>query len=308
MLRRHFLTTLAAAPLLQARPNKIDRTRLSPIADEVSKTSMNDVYAFVEKFGLKNLELRDVPGEKIHFYKLPEDRLRTFAKEFKSRGINISFFNTPFLKYTLPGTDPKRSRPETAEAKQRRLARDQQMFNTRIEDLKQGIRAAHILGVDKLRIFTFSRVAEPESIYPRIAEVITEMAHVADKEKIHLLVENEGSQNTASSAELGKFIEHVHAKNVGLNWDTFNVPTEQERAFPEGYSYIPKKRMLNLQAKGKTLLLEKNKLDWNGLFRALEKDGYKGCVGLETHFLDGTDPEKSKLAMAEMIRLAENPT
>lgn len=308
MLRRQFLSTLAAAPLLEARSNKIDRTRLSIIADEVSKTSMNDVYAFVEKFGLKNLELRDVPGERIHFYKLPEDRLNAFAKEFQSRGITISFFNTPFLKFTLPGTDPKRSRPETTEQKEKRIARDQKAFDSRIDDLKQGIRAAHILGVDKLRIFTFNRVAEPESVYPRIAEIISEMAQVAEKEKIHLLVENEGSQNTASSAELGKFIGYVHAKSVGLNWDTFNVPTEQERAFPDGYPHIPKKRLMNVQAKGKTLLLEKNKLDWNGLFRALEKDGYKGCVGLETHFLDGTDPEKSKLAMAEMIRLAENPT
>ena len=65
MLRRQFLSTLAAAPLLEARSNKIDRTRLSIIADEVSKTSMNDVYAFLEKFGLKNLELRDVPGEPL---------------------------------------------------------------------------------------------------------------------------------------------------------------------------------------------------------------------------------------------------
>ena len=51
-----------------------------------------------------------------------------------------------------------------------------------------GIRAAHAFDCSMVRIFTFSRVAEPESIFPRIADVIGEYAGIAEKEGIRLLI------------------------------------------------------------------------------------------------------------------------
>ena len=44
------------------------------------------------------------------------------------------------------------------------------------EDFQQAFRAAHILGTDKIRVFTFLRTAEPEKLHQQIADVIGEMA------------------------------------------------------------------------------------------------------------------------------------
>ena len=92
---------------------------------------------------------------------------------------------------------------------------------------KQAFRAAHILGVDKIRVFTFLRTAEPDKLHQRIADVIGEMAEMAAKEKIKLLVENESACNVVSCAEVAPFMKLLPEKTVGINWDP------SERHVPE---------------------------------------------------------------------------
>ena len=53
-----------------------------------------------------------------------------------------------------------------------------------MEDLHKAIRCAQIMGCDKVRVFTGSRVADPTTVYQRIADTLGgEMAKVAEKEK-----------------------------------------------------------------------------------------------------------------------------
>jgi hypothetical protein len=150
MLRREFLGTLAAAPLLTAKTH-IGKSRLSAISDEVGTTPAESI-AFAKQYGLQWLELRGVPGLKKHYDSISEAQLTEAAKEFKDNGIGISFFNTGYLKFTLPGTEAVRRRTEEPAAREKRIAREQVQFDSRLEDLKRGIRAAHILGVDKMRV------------------------------------------------------------------------------------------------------------------------------------------------------------
>src|SRR5258705_6399289 len=116
MTRRELLIASLASSALFAKTNKIGRSRLSAITDEIAKTPA-EAIAFAKKYGLEWLELRDVPGRKTVYNELPEEELKTAAKEFKEAGIKISFMNTGMLKFGLPGTEPKRNRPETPEAK-----------------------------------------------------------------------------------------------------------------------------------------------------------------------------------------------
>jgi hypothetical protein len=58
--------------------------------------------------------------------------------------------------------------------------------------------------------------------------------------------------------------------------------------------------------KGHSLLDAERKLDWRAIFAALDRDGYKGYAGLETHYFDGTMIEKSHLSTKEIIRLLES--
>ena len=157
------------------------------------------------------------------------------------------------------------------------------------------------MDVSMVRVFTFSRVAEPEQLMPRIAGILEEMATIADKAGIKLLIENEGSCNVCLSSELAQIAKLLPSKAIGINWDPVNELNRQSPPFPDGYALLPKERVLNVQMKARALVIGPDFLDWKTIFQALEKDGYGGKVGLETHVFDGTLIEKAHLCM-EKIR------
>lgn len=304
MLRRQFLTGLAAAPTLFAK-GRIDRKRISFITDEAA-ASPADSIAFAKQYGLQWVELRDVPGGGGHYMRQPPEKLKEFTQQLKDNGIRVSYLNTPMFKITLPGTEPVFRRPETPEVREKRIARHQVDFDRRKEDFQQAFQAAHILGVDKIRCFTFLRTPEPAKLNQQIADIIGEMANLAAKDGIKLLVENEGACNVVSCVEVAEFFKLVPAKNVGINWDPLNGTSQKETPYPDGYKSLPIKRVWNVQMKGHSLLDEAQKLDWPGIFQALNRDGYNGQVGLETHYFDGTKIEKSHASMREVFRILES--
>ncbi len=304
MLRREFLAALAAAPVVSAR-SRIDRTRISFISDEAAANPADSI-AFAKQYGLRWIELRDVPGGGGHYMRQSDEKLKEAAKRFADNGIKVSFLNSPMFKITLPGTEPVLRRPETPENRNDRIARHKVEFDRRREDFQQAFHAAHLLGTDKIRVFTFLRTAEPSKLNQQIADVIGEMAEMADKENVKLLVENESACNVVSCAEVAAFMKLVPEKTVGINWDPLNGTSQNERPYPDGYKLLPAKRVWNVQMKGHSLLDPEKKLDWAGIFQALGNDGYKGQIGLETHYFDGTKIEKSHASMREIFRILES--
>jgi sugar phosphate isomerase/epimerase len=304
MLRRQFLAGLTVAPLLRAKGH-VDRSRISVITDEAS-TSETDSVAFAKQYGLRWIELRGVPGGGGHYMRQTDEKLRESVKLFHDNGIGVSFLNTPMFKITLPGSEPVFRRAETADAREKRIARHKAEFDSRKADFEQAFRAAHILGTDKIRVFTFLRTAEPAELNQQIADVIGEMGELAAKEKIKLLVENEGACNVVSCAEVAAFLKLLPEKTIGLNWDPLNGTSQKEVPYPDGYKLLPVKRIWNVQMKGHSLLDQEKKLDWAAIFKALDRDGYNGQVGLETHYFDGTKIEKSHSSMREIFRILES--
>ncbi len=293
-----------AAPALWGR-NKIDHSRISAISDEIAR-SPEDAIAFAHQYKLQNLELRDVPGSKgrNYFLSLDEPELRAAAKQFSENGIKISFLNTNLLKFSFPGSDPVRRTPETPEFRERRIARDQTRFDQREQDLRKCIRSAQILGCPYMRVFAFSRVAEPESLFPRIAEVIDSFAKIAQSEGVTLLLENESSCNVAKCSELAEMMKLTPAKAVGLNWDADNGQTLKEPV-ETGYPLLPKNRIHNVQIKGRTILDYPQKLDWAKIFDDLARDGFKGRIGLETHIFGEVQVQKSHESMRAILKLVD---
>jgi hydroxypyruvate isomerase len=302
MTRRELLVGALGAASLSAKP-KIDRARISAISDEVGKSPQASID-FAKQYDLQFLELRNVPGGKEYSF-LPEDEVKLAAADFERNGIRISFMNSSLLKFAWPGTEPVRRRPETEQARAKRLQTESTRFERRMDDLRTAIRNCHILGVDLLRVFTGSRVEEPEKLYPRIVDVLGEMALVCEKEKIRLLIENEGSCNIGTSAELTNLLKLIPSKWVGINWDSLNGLTLHENPFPDGYQVLPKERIYNVQIKGKTLLDYPEKLDWKVIFQTLQKDGYQGKLGLETHIFGEGQVAASHSSMQEILRIVQ---
>jgi hypothetical protein len=303
MTRRELLATGAAcASTLWARSH-MDKTRISAITDEIGVTTA-DAITFSHQYGLKFIELRNNPDRRREYAFSPEAEIKADAARFASEGLKVSFLNTSLMKFTWPGTEPVRRRTETPEAREKRLATEQARWDRRIEDLRKAIRCAQVMGTDKIRIFTGSRVADPKAMHQRIANELGEMALIAAREKTVLLLENEGSCNIGTSAEAADILKLLPSRGIGLNWDPQNTLGLKEIPFPDGYELLPKKRVLNVQFKGKGVMPDSTeKLDWRTILQRLEKDGYKGKVGLETHIFDGTLIAAAHTSMKEMMRI-----
>jgi sugar phosphate isomerase/epimerase len=282
--------------------SRFDKSRLSAITDEIGLTN-DDAIAFAHQYGLQFVEIRNPAGSRREYFKMNEAEIRADALRFAREGLKVSFVNTSLLKFTWPGTEPPTRRVEEPEARAKRLASEQARWDARMDDLRSALRCAQIMGCDKVRVFTGTRVADPKTAYSRIAETIGAMAAVAEKEKVYLLVENEMSQNIGTSAELADIMKLIPSKWVGLNWDPHNA-LGREIAYPDGYELLPKKRIMNVQIKGKGIMPSSpEKEDWKTIMLALEKDGYPGKIGLETHLFDGTLIAAAHTSMQEMLRI-----
>ncbi|MFN7932738.1 MAG: sugar phosphate isomerase/epimerase family protein [Bryobacteraceae bacterium] len=303
MLTRRDLLALAASTLpLSAAKGRIDISRVSAITDEIARSS-KDAVAFAKQYGLKWLELRSVPGSKKEYFTLSEAELRAEAKLLDENGIRVSFLNTSLMKVMIPGIEPVRWQKEPEDRRAARLKSDTEKFNRRLDDLQKALHAAKIFGVDKVRVFTGWRGPDVKAHLPRVAEIINEMAPLAAKEKTYLLIENEGACNVATSQEMAALVKMVPSKWVGINWDPLNETSQKDIPYPDGYNLLPKKRILNVQIKGRSILDGPQKLDWKAIFDGLMKDGYKGQVGLETHIFGDGQIQASHDSMKEILKL-----
>jgi hypothetical protein len=301
MTRRQLLAGVVLAPTLRARTG-IDKSRISAITDEIG-LSTNDSIAFAHKYGLQWVELRNEPSLKKEYFTLPEAQVKADALRFAREGLKVSFLNTSLLKFAWPGTEPPPRRPETPEARAKRLDTEKARWDRRMDDLRKAIQCAHIMGCDKVRVFTGTRLADPAAVYPRIAETLGEMARAAETEKVYLLIENEASQNVATAKEMAEMLRLISTKWVACNWDPHNA-YGQEPAYPDGYRALPPKRILNIQIKAKGVMpLSPEKEDWMAIFQALNKDRYAYRIGLETHIFDGTLIEAAHKSMEEIMRI-----
>jgi sugar phosphate isomerase/epimerase len=306
MTRRELLAAAAVCTLPLGARNRIDKSRISAITDEIGLTT-DESIAFAHKYGLENVEIRNPPknepNARKEYFALTEPEIKADAIRFSKEGLKVSFVNTSLLKFTWPGSEAARKRTETPEAREKRLAAEKARWDNRIPDLRKAIRCTQIMGADKLRVFAGTRVEDPKTMYQQIAETLGEMSKVAEKEKVYLLLENEGSQNVGTAQELSDVMKLIPSKWVGYNWDPHNA-YGKEKAYPEGYQALPKARMLNLQIKGKGVMPESpEKEDWKTIMQALDKDGYKYKIGLETHLFDGTLIAAAHKSMEEIMHI-----
>jgi sugar phosphate isomerase/epimerase len=264
---------------------------------------MDESIAFAHRYGLQFVEIRNPPGNRKEYFSLSEPEIKVDALRFKNEGLKVSFVNTSLLKFGWPGSEPVRRRPEEPAAREKRLASEKALWDRRVEDLEKALRCARIMGADKVRVFTGSRVADPSTMFPRIAETLGELALAAEKRKIYLLIENEGTQNVATSAELADIMKLIPSKWVGMNWDPHNA-YGRETSYPDGYALLPKKRLLNVQVKAKGVMPDSpEKEDWKAIMLALDKDGYQGKIALETHIFDGTLIAAAHKSMDEIMHI-----
>ncbi len=256
------------------------------MTDEVGR-DLTDAIIFAKHYKLSWVELRGEPGAG-YYDAMPASKLKEAAKMLADNGLGCSFLNSGLLKFTLPGTKAVKSEAFYENMWKANGWTPESMWADRLKMLERSLDAAEHLGVKQLRSFTFWRVENPHSVLPQLKDALYGMGEVAARRGCRVLVENEFACNMASSAETAELLKAVKHPGIALNWDPQNSASyDTDGVYPAGLKLLPLKRIANVQMKAEGLIGPGKLLDWAGIVNDLEKGGYTGLYGLETHTLKG---------------------
>jgi sugar phosphate isomerase/epimerase len=253
--------------------------KLGAISDGFSQ-DLEVALKIMKGYGLSWVEIRALWG-KYNTEATPEGikRVKQLLDQYQ---FKCSVVDSALFKCTLPGT-----KPVSTES-------DSYPYSGQMDLLKRAAERCHAWGTDKVRGFTFWRVAEPEKIYPRISEELTKAAAVAKQEGVRLVIENEESCNGATGHETAAILRKAPATIVGFNWDVGNGYTRGEVSYPDGYNALNKKRIWHLHLKGMQCgpgmkkchetFADEGVINLAGQLRALARAHYDGTMSLECEF------------------------
>lgn len=301
MKRRDF-SLLGAAALLS--PSQLDAFagtfdypwRLGIITDQVSLDLASVLRGFYPKYRLSWAEIRylQLGGKTTYVYaEATPVQLKQVKRQLDDAGVKLSVLDTAVYKIALPGTTPVGDKPAYVDP-----ARDE--FSRQMDDLRWAADAAHVLGTERVRIFTFRRVADPAAIFDRVAEEMHRAIDVARQHDITLLVENEYDCNTATGEEIVRLFQAISDRRLMHNWDPCNCYEMGEQPFPKVWNQLDHSRISHIHLKdaaGKDWEpIGAGKIDFLGQFQALKRIRYSGTLSLETRYRDALqDPYASSV-------------
>lgn len=279
--------------------------KLGVITDEVDLNLPRVLSDFCPKYQLHWVEIRQIQldGKKCYVYKdATSSQLREIKKQLDDAGLKLSVLDTAVYKIPLPGTQPVGQSSADLHPPQGEYARQ-------MDDLKRGADAAHALGTDRVRIFTFMRVADPSSIFDRILENLHKALVVAHQQNVTLVIENEFDCNIGTGTETAKLFNAIADWRLMHNWDPGNCYEAGEQPFPKAWNQLDHSRIIHMHLKdaaGKAWKpIGSGEIDFVGQFRALKDMNYSGTLSLETHYKNAqNDPYTSSVeSMDGLIRV-----
>jgi len=275
---------LASQSRGQTQTGLYDRWKLGVITDQVGFDLSRVLRTFYQTYPLRWAEVRylSLRGANRYVYgDATPAELKQIRQQFEDAGVTVSVLDSAIFKMTLPGTEPVGERPAYVDPAHERLDRQ-------IDDLKRAADAAHALGTNRVRVFTFRRVAHPEKIFDRVVEQVQQAAAIARQHDLVLLVENEYDTNTATGREIAKLFKAIPDRQLMHNWDPCNSYESGEVPFPAVWEEIDRSRISHIHlkdAQGKQWRpIGSGQIDFAGQFRALVHMNYSGTLSLETRY------------------------
>jgi len=251
--------------------------KLAAISDGFTQ-DFEQALSIMKGYGLSWVEIRGLWG-KYNTEASPEE-IRRVKDLLDQYNFKCSVVDSGFYKCVLPGTTPVSMEGGYHIP-----------YSGQVDLLKRAMDRCHAWGTDKVRIFTFWRVANPQEIYPRISEDLAKAAGVAQSGGVRLVIENEEACNAGTGQELAAIVKMTPAPNLGYNWDVGNGYVHGEAAYPEGYSALDKTRIWNMHIKGMQCaqgfkqchetFADAGVIDLAGQLRALLRDHYTETMSLE---------------------------
>jgi L-ribulose-5-phosphate 3-epimerase len=269
--------------------------RLSVINDEISQDFELACSVVARDFGLEWIELRGMWNKNICDLDSAEvDRSRRILEKYKLRVTDIA---SPLFKTDWPGA------PQSKESPRRDQFHADFDFKQQDELLERSIALAKAFQTDRIRCFDFWRLDDQKPYRAAIDEKLRQAAQTCAKSGLILLLENEMSCNTATGKEAARTLASVTEPNFMLNWDPGTSATfPNDTPYPDDYNLLPHNRIGHCHCKDVTrepggkwewAAVGAGTIDWVGQLRALNRDGYRYAVSLETHWRGAGTPEAS---------------
>jgi len=296
------VTLGAAAPGNETVPSK-----LGIINDEISQ-DLNQDLEFIASYSLSYVELRSIGGKNIMSLSQPE--LERAKQLIDKHHFHVSDIASPIYKWNLPEMP--------AQPSEKRDTFSARFTEEDAEDLlKKSFQMARFLGTEKVRIFSYWRVEDPDKAYPHIVPRLKKAAALAEQNKILLVLENEPSCNVGTGKELGRMLRDINSPWLLGNWDPANGVELNEVPYPDGYNHVRGLfRHMHIKdvardpktGKFRWMPVGGGVVDWQGQFRALNKDGYHGTMSLETHYRrpDGNKVESTRESLQGLFKVLKS--
>jgi sugar phosphate isomerase/epimerase len=305
--RREFCSLVASLGFGCAILPAADRPlpfKLGIITDELTQ-DLEQALDFISSHALGYCELREIWQKNL--MNLAQQELERAKKQIETHRLRVSEIASPLFKYNLPEMPARNS-----EKRDTFLA----SFTDRdTEDLlHRSFKLAHFFGTDKVRIFSYWRVDEPEKAYPHVRARLAKAADLAAKDKIILVIENEFACNIGTGREAGRLIREVNSPNLRAMWDPANAAMLGEVPYPDGYNQVrglfPHMHVKDIKKDPVTGKLSwapvgGGSIDFRGQFEALRGDAYNGTMSLETHYRrpDGNAMESSRESLDGLLKV-----
>ena len=240
---------------------------LSGFGDEID-TDPTVQVAVLQALGANHIEVRSAWG--VNIIDLSQDQLGALGVIFADRGMGVSAIASPVGKVdiTLP-------------------------VEHEVARLGAAIIAAQRLNSRYIRLFSFfSRDGvTPESIRDDVLERMSALAHLAEREGVILLHENEKDIYGDTPERVLDIIESVGSSALRVAWDNANYVQVGVKPYTDGYAIL-RPHIEYLQVKdavaATSVVVPAGHGDGQLLetLTALRDDGYAGFASLEPHIAD----------------------
>jgi len=279
--------------------------RLAVINDEITQDFEKACQIVAGEFGLGWIELRSMWNQNVT--ELDAKQIEEANKILGEHKLRVTDIASPLFKTDWPGA-PRSSQSEK---------RDQ--FHAGFDATEQDKLLEHCISLcksfncDRIRCFDYWRLDDPKPYRATINAKLQRAAERCAKDNIALLLENEMSCNTATGEEAAAVLKAIPNKNFMLNWDPGNAAAVGSTPYPTGYDLLPKDRIGHCHCKDVIKKLDHKYdwapvgggiVDWVGQLQALQRDGFRYGLSLETHWHGAGTPEASTRVSMEGLKKA----
>jgi L-ribulose-5-phosphate 3-epimerase len=318
--RRHFLASTGAAAVFAcagtSRANAFAKQgmscafRLSVINDEITQDFGRACEIASGVMGLGWIELRGMWNKNIA--DLDSAEVAEARRILEKNHLRVTDIASPLFKVNwLESNAPKDSQQPGSRNADRGAFHNEYAFKQQDQLLERCIELAKAFQTDRIRCFDFLRLDNQAPYREAINDKLREAAVLCAKSNQILLLENEESCNTRTSAEAAAVLKAIPNKNFMLNWDPANAASVGDTPYPNGYAMLPKDRIGHCHCKDVVRDKEGKYhwapvgagiIDWVGQFRSLKRDGFHYAVSLETHWHGAGTPEESTRKSMQGLR------